>query len=82
MTTMRMIDRRQLLASGGVALAAGATVTLGVDAAVPACVALHARFADELGRAAKTTRLAGNNVLSMIRDIACPGCGEPLMTRD
>ena len=82
MSTLRMIDRRQLLAGGGVALAAGTTVTLGVEAAIPACVALHARFADELGRAVKTTRLAGNNVLSIIQDIACPCCGERLMTRD
>ena len=81
-STLRTLDRRQLLAGGGAALAAGAAVKIGVEAAIPACVALHERFADELGRAVKTTRLAGNNVLSAIQAIACPCCGEPLVKRD
>ena len=72
------LTRRSLFAVGGAALAA-ATLPAIVEAGAPACTVIHDRLVAEFEDAMRTARLAGNNLLTAVRDIACPCCGEPLL---
>ncbi len=77
---MRLSRRAFLTASAGTtfgtAVGIGGTALLLPETA-SACTALHQAVAAELLRLKKDAQLAGNNVLSNLRDMACPCCGEP-----
>lgn len=74
-----MITRRKmLLASVGVAAAAGTGIAIAPQAAL-ACEAVHAAATAKYARLSRTVTMAGQNVLSSLVDVACPCCGEPLV---
>ncbi len=77
---MRLSRRAFLTASAGTTIGTavgigGAALLLPETAA--ACAALHEAVAADMLRLKKDVQLAGNNVLSNLRDMACPCCGEP-----
>jgi hypothetical protein len=74
MVRTRLTRRSLLLATSGLGLAAA-----GGLAAPPACAALHAQVTARLDEMGRGVRLAGNNVATALRDLRCPGCGEPFI---
>jgi len=74
MLRSRLTRRTLLLATSGLGLAAAGGLV-----ATPACAALHAEIAAKLGAMGRDARLAGNNVATVLRDLRCPGCGEPFL---
>jgi hypothetical protein len=74
MAKTRFTRRDLFLATSGVALVAAGGV-----AATPACAALHQQIAARLGAVGHDARLAGNNIATVLRDLRCPGCGEPFI---
>lgn len=74
MPQTRFTRRDLFLATSGVALAAA-----GGLAASPACAELHRQIAARLGAMGNDARLAGNNIATALRDLRCPGCGEPFI---
>jgi hypothetical protein len=74
---MTRSNRRQfLLTSTSLGGAAAALAIAGPAAAD--CAALHARVNAELGAMARSAAFAAGNVRSMVMDIVCPCCGQPL----
>lgn len=73
---MRLSRRAFLTASAGTAVGIGGTALLLPETAA-ACTALHQAVAAEAQRLQKGAELAGNNLLTNLRDMACPCCGEP-----
>lgn len=77
MTTL-LSRRRLLLASVGVAASAGTAIALAPQAAL-ACEAVHKAATAKYTGLQRVAALAGSNVLSSLRDMACPCCGQPLV---
>ncbi|WP_374301707.1 hypothetical protein [Ferrovibrio sp.] len=77
----RVTRRHLLLGSAGLAVTGGAAIALAPQAA-RACTALHEAATEEYTRFARTAALAGSNVMSSLRDMACPCCGEPVVLFD
>jgi hypothetical protein len=76
MTNAR-IDRRQFLLATTALGGAAASVVITAPA-LESCAALHARVTAELGTMARSAAFAAGNVRSMVMDIVCPCCGQPL----
>jgi hypothetical protein len=71
------LDRRQFLfATTALAGTAGAVAVAGP--ASTSCAALHARAAEEFGALVRSTSFAAGNVRSLVMDVVCPCCGQPL----
>jgi hypothetical protein len=71
------LDRRQFLfATTALAGTAGAVAAAGP--ALATCATLHARVTEEFGALVRSTSFAAGNVRSLVMDVVCPCCGQPL----
>ena len=75
---MTLTRRQMLLASAGLA-ATGAGAAALTPQVARACEAVHAAASAKYDRLSRGVALAGDNVLSNLRDMVCPCCSEPLV---
>jgi len=73
MLRSRLTRRNLLLGTSGLGL------TAGILSATPVCAALHTQIASRFDAMGRDVRLAGNNIATVLRDLRCPGCGEPFI---
>ena len=72
-----MISRRAFLtASAGTAVGLGGAA-FALPQASLACDTLHKAMAVKILEAEKSFRMASSNVLTNLRDMTCPCCGDP-----
>jgi hypothetical protein len=73
---MSLSRRSFLTATAGTAVGMGG-VALALPGTAQACAKLHQAMLVESAKLSRDARLAGSNILTTLRDIACPCCGEP-----